>query len=289
MLFEHDHRLGGLYLLYESPTVVSLIEHAVDERKPLRQREQELLLAMKETIATCKVSRVDLTLQYLAEAIGLSPTVLYYYPAVLALARQTVEKANQGLSHEARMFERAKEAIQHLHISDKPITLRAVARELDMSASGLSNYSKISVLIREEKKRKTYLMRNEQEIVEKVETVITSLIEKEERVTIKAVARELGVSTNYLYFHDNAMAKIKSAIKEEDYIAKRKDQHRHQLLLHVQGAIERLRIRRESLTMRAIAKEAGKGRTTLLRYPEIMSYIKCAISEETVESILSAL
>jgi AraC-like DNA-binding protein len=122
-------------------------------------------------------------------------------------------------------------------------------------------------------------MRNEQEIIKKVENIIDLLKEKEERITFKAVAKELGVSTTYLYYYSNAIAKIRIAIQEENYVAKRKEQHRHQVFLQVKVAVERLRVKREPLTVTAIAKETGKERTTLLLYPEIMSYIRLALTE----------
>jgi len=266
-------------LLYENPKIVSLIKQAVNEKGPLRQREQELLLTMKEAIAVCKESRIELTLQLLAEAVGLSPTVLYYYPEVLDLARQALEEEDQRYSREAKLFERAEEAIHCLHISGKPITLCAVARELGMSSGSLSVHPKIPALIREEKKKKIHPMRNEQEIVKKVEDIIDLLKKKEERITIKAVAKELGVSTTYLYFYADAMARIRFAIQEENFVAKRKEQHRHQVFLQVQIAVERLRVKGKPLTAKAIAKEAGKAPTTLFLYPEIMSYIRLAMTE----------
>lgn len=202
-------------VLREYPLIVSLIEQARRDADLSSQREQDLMTKMAHAIEVLKKTEQRLTLNNLANLVGISPTTLYYYPLVLDIAKKAIDDNILLNSQNTLLLDQIKAAIECLYQEKKRITLYAIARVLQVSPSSLSHRSEIVNFIKEEKKKKKSFVLKEEMLVMQIEDAIKSLRENSIIITIKNVTGELDRSASFLHYYPNAIEKVRNEIKKD--------------------------------------------------------------------------
>lgn len=125
-------------------------EREQDLRKVrMQQREEEALGDVRVAIEQLEALGQPITGRTVSKFLKKDPASLYYYPKVAALLKGEIKDKNrqqrlrQRRNREEELVQKVLEVGEQLRTTDQPLTIRAIAKRLQMSPDTLTRYPKV--------------------------------------------------------------------------------------------------------------------------------------------------
>jgi hypothetical protein len=168
------------------------------------QRERELIKRLQEAIPQLKMLGKPITTRAISQFVDVTPQGLQHYPAVKALWEQTIHELHaewkkRKKQRENELVGRVQEAISALNDLQQYPSQQAISKLVYMSPGGLRYYPRVRAAITElmDQRYRLRALRTqppEEEVVERVQAVLTHLQSSKQTVTQKQISHEVGLS-----------------------------------------------------------------------------------------------
>src|SRR5258708_18698870 len=176
--------------------------------------EDELVKKVQSAAEHLESSGQKVTYRAIGKIVGSQPTILREYPGVVAFLEEASNRALQ-IRHE-RVLAQVRAVIQELEESGQSLTHKAIGAKIGIADNSLNQYPEVASLVRslvKEKKEQERVRRfhlREEELFSQVSEAIQGLQDTRSKITVKAVAKLVGVNHATLYLYP----KVKTLIEE---------------------------------------------------------------------------
>ena len=192
------------YLLYADyfnlPLSHVFIEAAQTGYIPKGQLRRDAFLAKVQlAVGTLKQQGTPVTYEKVAHLVGCNVHTLRHHPTVHAwLRNEALQRKQRTPAHKMALFQSAKQIIFDLNAQGKRISYRAIGFRLGRDPAQIKHiYPDVDALIRQAIVEQRQQQKND--LVIQVENTIHALVERQQRITTKSVARFLCISPATLY------------------------------------------------------------------------------------------
>jgi transcriptional regulator with XRE-family HTH domain len=259
--------------------------------------EEEMVERLQQAIGRLNDRGVLVTQRSLSKEIGVARNRFGVYPRVKNLLKETLSnvRAHQEKHRELRqeeIYERVRVAINHLEALGIPVTRRALADLVGVSAPVFRYYPKVKALVDQHTGRQEAAgelpSTREDELVAQVEHAITQLQSLGQPFTQGAISEMVGVRVSVLlnYPRVNALLKQVTSIYHQD--RKRAEQallSEEVVAANVEKAVRQLECLGKLVTQRAVSTMMGVPASSLYYYPKVISLIQSVIKDKRLQSI----
>ncbi len=273
---------GSLAIFNYHPQVRAWWDAYKSHRK--QQREAVLVNSVQQAIDQLRQQGQKVSRSAVCKMIGLSYEALrLYHPVAWEIVdvqsdfarspsspkQQVSRQPGTRYQREDELLKKVELAIQSLQQQDKSVSQRTVAKVVGISGAGLWYYPRIRALLKASKLQ--LRERNEDELCDKIQAALATLLQTGDQVTITAVSRMVGVSLETLNTYPRVRALLNRQIKQKYQIHLRQHrQHREaDLVKKVTQAIELLQTNETKVTQIAISQIVQMSSVNLKRYPKV--------------------
>jgi len=248
-------------------------------RKSKMQREQELLDQVQAAKESLRANGVTITVDAIAQVIGLSRKGLRSYPRVRAILDEVAaphrnDSAKRAQRERALAGESEKAALL-LRSQGKPVTQKAIAELVGMSAQGLFRYPMVQAavqLVKGEAYNPTVTQR-EIELAHRVQQLVDQSAGQGWRITQREISNKIGMSIAGLKKYP-LVKDILTRVASEQFGDEARARREQEYYDKVQGAAECLRAQGKRVTQEGIAKLIGVTVSCLNFYPAVKALLK---------------
>jgi AcrR family transcriptional regulator len=275
---------GIMELIKQSSNYYRFYKSSQGEQDEGIEREVELAIQQLE------VNGQAITLTAIAKIVGVHPTTLRKRLKSKELIDCSVIKEQRRKQRENTLVLQVESAIEQLRSLGRPITQGAIVKIVGISAQNLRAYPRVETLIEEsmlpDKRYKRRTSRDENDMLEKVELAIQGLSDCDQRVTLAAIVKTVGISKQVLKAFPKVDALLQQCNDERYLIMSQQTQKRgRELTLKVKQAIQELEAHAVPVTQSAVARLLGMSAQGLMRYIQVRELLQ---QYEPPEQVFSA-
>lgn len=206
------------------------------------------------------------------------------YPFLRQLLERITERYQHGtvgasLPEESELFQRVVLARDELEALGQRVTREAIAKLVGIPRPFLKRYPRIEALLSNQRGREA--QRREEEVLAQVEMAIQRLEEREQAVTHRSIAKEVGLTPSTLHYYPRAISLIQRIVKEKKQLAaiKRFQMREQELLLNVSKALQQLQQLGRPIFASSVAKIVCVDVSVLTYYPEVKRMVESAVQD----------
>jgi len=176
------------------------------------------------------------------------------------------------------MLEKVQKAIQLLEGRQELVTYQSVSQIVGIPSQRFAYYPQAQTLLKRHAQYQNQMTQRvrlrEDEIVAGVQRAIQQLEENQQRVTMNAVCRIVGISPSCFTTYPCIKALLDQRADHRSRIQLEKAiQRENELFLHVEEAIRELRSLNRQVTQKAIAALVGMQPNSMKQYPRVRSVL----------------
>lgn len=218
----------SIHRLNQFPHLKEMLRQVAEEGRfcqsnQFQLRCQEIVEQVQKVKEELHVSGQIVPLKEFAQLVGLSPVILSRFEPVRKLLSTVVEEyrrrgPQRAQQRESELVEQVRRAIAHLQENGQRVTQRAVGRLVGLSDAGLAYYPGFKILYRQviEERRQVMEQQAEQReemLLERIHEAIHQLQQQQEPLTLRSIARLIGMSANSLWKYPGINALFKQLIE----------------------------------------------------------------------------
>lgn len=233
------------------------------------QTERQLLAQVETAIQSLRLKRQSVTRKTVACLLDISVGTFYRYPLVRQRLREVCDE--ELAAYRRQRAHQVRHALDWLQIRSQPLTQTTICRQAGLNENAVRQHPDLKPLVFPalEAQRTRHI----HQLLERVTTVLATLEERGQKVSLPAVSRLVGLSLSCLRDYPEVVACVSQARLD------RRLAYEAHLVARINEAIQHLNMTQQPLTQQSICSVIGLSPNTLRHYRQ---------AKATVDAVASA-